>query len=113
MKCETVQDNLVLLIYGELADDARFQMEKHLEGCSECTAEWQGLRQFHADASALPAIEPTPNLLAASRMRLQEALDKQAEQFVKQSGPQAMDAHYEHAFRLLQSTSARRLSGLT
>jgi hypothetical protein len=47
------------------------------------------------------------------RMRLQEALDKQAEQFVKQPGPQTMDAHYEHAFRLLQSTAARRAFDLT
>ena len=54
MKCETVQDNLVLLIYGELADDARFLTEKHLEGCSECSQEWQDLRQFHANAGALP-----------------------------------------------------------
>jgi len=75
MKCETVLDNLVLLVYGELADDMRFQVEKHLEGCSDCTQEWQDLRRFHADAGALPALEPTPNLLAASRMRLHDALD--------------------------------------
>ena len=75
MKCETVQENLVLLIYGELADDARFQIENHLQDCSECTREWQAVRQFHAQASSLPALEPTPNLLAASRLRLHEALD--------------------------------------
>lgn len=75
MKCETVQENLVLLMYGELADDARFQTEKHLEGCSECSQEWQDLRQFHANAGALPTLEPTPNLLTASRMRLHEALE--------------------------------------
>src|SRR5438270_2231927 len=75
MKCETVQDNLVLLIYGELADDARFLTEKHLEGCSECSQEWQDLRQFHANAGALPTLEPTPNLLTASRMRLHDALE--------------------------------------
>ena len=75
MKCETVQENLVLLVYGELADDSRFQMQKHLDDCAECAAELKSLREFHDDANALPPLEPTPNLLAASRIRLHEALE--------------------------------------
>jgi hypothetical protein len=46
------------------------------------------------------------------RMRLQEALDQQAERLAKQPGPQTMDSHYERAFRLLQSTAARRAFNL-
>lgn len=75
MKCANVQDSLVLLLYGELPDDSRFQVQKHLEDCAECTHEWQDLRQFHSEANVLPALEPTPNLLASSRMRLHDALD--------------------------------------
>jgi hypothetical protein len=32
-------------------------------------------RKFHATLSEMPAVEPAPNLLASSRMRLQEALE--------------------------------------
>jgi len=75
MKCENVQENLVLLVYGELPDDARFQMQKHLDDCADCTQELEDLRQFHSEANALPALEPTPNLLTASRIKLHEALE--------------------------------------
>ncbi|HEV2113672.1 MAG TPA: zf-HC2 domain-containing protein [Terriglobales bacterium] len=75
MKCANVQDSLVLLLYGELPDDSRFQVQKHLDDCAECAQEWQDLRQFHTDANAVPALDPTPNLLASSRMRLHDALD--------------------------------------
>ena len=46
------------------------------------------------------------------RMQLQAALDRQAEQFVNQPGPQALDSHYERAFRLLQAPAARQAFNL-
>ena len=75
MKCEWVQENILLYIYNELADDARYELEQHLSRCSECAAELKTARVFHATLSKRPVAEPTPNLLAASRMRLQEALE--------------------------------------
>jgi hypothetical protein len=75
MKCEWVQENIVLYVYNELADDARYELEQHLARCPECAAELKGARAFHATVSNRPVLEPTPNLLAASRMRLQEALE--------------------------------------
>jgi anti-sigma factor RsiW len=75
MKCEWVQDNILLYIYNELADDARYELEQHLGRCPECAAELKSARAFHATLSKLPLQEPTPNLLAASRMRLQEGLE--------------------------------------
>jgi hypothetical protein len=75
MKCEWVRENILLHIYGELADDARFELEQHLSRCGDCAAELKAARKFHSQLSDFPVEEPTPNLLAASRMRLQEALE--------------------------------------
>ncbi len=75
MKCEWVQDNVLLYVYNELADDARYELEQHLARCPDCTAELKTTRKFHAVLSELPVEEPSPNLMAASRMRLQEALE--------------------------------------
>lgn len=75
MKCEWVRENIVLFVYNELADDARFELEQHLARCPECTAELKALRKFHVALSSFPVEEPSPNLVAAARMRLQEALE--------------------------------------
>ena len=75
MKCEWVRENIVLHVYGELADDARHELEQHVVRCADCEAELKSEQEFHALLSQDRAAEPTPNLLAASRMRLQEALE--------------------------------------
>src|ERR671930_60055 len=75
MKGEWVQENILLYIYNELADDARYELEQHLGRCVDCAAELKAARALHATLSKLPVEEPTPNLLASSRMRLQETLE--------------------------------------
>jgi hypothetical protein len=75
MNCEWVRTNVTLYVYDELADDARYELEQHVERCGECAAELNELRQFKTTMSAIPVPEPSPNLLVASRMRLQEALE--------------------------------------
>ncbi len=75
MKCEWVQENILLYIYNELQDDARYELEQHLARCTDCAVELKASRQFHATISRLPVEEPSPNLLTASRMRLQESLE--------------------------------------
>ncbi len=75
MKCEWVRENITLHVYGELADDARHELEQHIERCTDCAAELKAEQEFHDLLSQERAVEPTPNLLAASRMRLQEALE--------------------------------------
>src|ERR1700719_2713706 len=75
MKCEWVRENITLHVYGELADDARHELEQHVARCADCAAELKAEQDFHALLSREVASEPTPNLLAASRMRLQEALE--------------------------------------
>src|SRR5713101_3761625 len=75
MKCEWVRENITLHVYGELADDARHELEQHIARCADCAAELKAEREFHATLSQIPSVEPSPNLLTASRMRLQEGLE--------------------------------------
>jgi hypothetical protein len=75
MKCEWVRENITLHVYGELADDARHELEQHVARCADCGAELKAEQDFHALLSQSHAEEPSPNLLAASRMKLQEALE--------------------------------------
>ena len=75
MKCDWVQQNIVFYVYNELEDDARYEVEQHLARCPECATELKATRKFHATLSQSQVAEPTPNFVAASRMRLQEALE--------------------------------------
>ena len=75
MKCEWVRENIVLHVYGELADDTRYELEQHVARCADCAAELKAEQDFYAALSQDRAADPTPNLLASSRMRLQEALE--------------------------------------
>ena len=76
MNCDWVKQNITLYIYDELPDDARHELEQHTERCAGCAAELKTSREFRGLMSeVLPASDPTPNLVAASRMRLSEALE--------------------------------------
>src|SRR5215472_6048907 len=76
MNCDYVKANAVSLVYEELADDLRFEMERHVERCAACAAEVGAIRHLQDVMSSTLRPEPTPNLLAASRIRLQEALEE-------------------------------------
>jgi hypothetical protein len=75
MKCEWVRENIVLHVYGELADDARHELEQHIARCADCALELKAEQNFHALLAQDRADDPTPNLLASSRMQLQETLE--------------------------------------
>src|SRR5207247_2061580 len=72
MNCDWVGKNIQLYIYNELADDARYELEQHVARCGECAKELKSARGLYSMLSRLPVQEPSPNLLAASRMKLQE-----------------------------------------
>jgi hypothetical protein len=76
MNCDWVQQNITLYLYGELADDARHELEQHVARCQVCAAELADQREFQAQLNALPMEEPSASFLAAARMRLQEALEQ-------------------------------------
>ncbi|HVG26323.1 MAG TPA: HEAT repeat domain-containing protein [Acidobacteriaceae bacterium] len=75
MNCENAQENIVLAQYGELPDEQQFPLDYHLSGCEACRKEWDAMLALSEELARVPVVEPSPNLLAASRMRLDEALD--------------------------------------
>ena len=75
MNCEWVKENVILYVYDELADDSRIELEQHAEHCPACAGEITAARGFHQEMSARPQVELSPNFLAASRMKLSEALE--------------------------------------
>ena len=76
MQCEDWQGNIVLAQYGELPDVLQLPLERHLNTCEHCRREWNAHLALNERLAADPVLEPSPNLLAASRMRLDEALDE-------------------------------------
>jgi hypothetical protein len=75
MNCDWTRDNVVLYIYEELPDDAKFEFERHIQHCIGCRRELESAREFKENMAAFPVQEISPNLLAANRMELQEALE--------------------------------------
>jgi hypothetical protein len=65
----------VTAAYGELSDEHTHELERHMAGCGECHREQEELLALKLLASAHPVREPGANLVARSRMRLEEALD--------------------------------------
>ena len=75
MNCEVAHERIVLAAYGELADDQVHELDRHLITCNECREEREQLLALKTLASVHPVLEPNANLIARSRMRLEEALD--------------------------------------
>jgi putative zinc finger protein/HEAT repeat protein len=75
MNCDWIKENVSLYLYQELSDGDRHEFEQHAERCPKCAALVAEERRFQDAMSLVPVEEPSPNLLAAARMRLQEALE--------------------------------------
>jgi hypothetical protein len=75
MNCDWTKENVVLFIYGELADDAKFEYEQHVRHCLGCRRELEQALEFKDSMAAAPVKEVSPSFLAANRMQLQEALE--------------------------------------
>ncbi len=75
MNCEGARDSIILAVYGELPDRDAIGLEQHLTTCEECLQEFETLRKMDELTALYPLADPDPNLLAQSRMRLDEALD--------------------------------------
>ena len=75
MNCEGARDNIILAAYGELPDEDAVGLEQHLAACAACLEELNTIRGLDRAFALYPVVEPDPNLVAQSRMRLDEALD--------------------------------------
>lgn len=76
MNCEVAQQNVILAVYGELPDELSGALERHLTECEECRREIEALQRLDEQLALYPVAEPSPNLLAQSRVQLDEALDQ-------------------------------------
>lgn len=75
MNCEAVRQQLVLQSYGELGAEQQTELDLHLDSCTACEAEAEAMQMFAELMADEKVAEVSPNLLAASRMKLDEALD--------------------------------------
>ena len=75
MNCEVAHERIVTSAYGELPDEQAHELERHMIGCPNCRKEREQLQALRVVMDASPVIEPSPNLIARSRLRLEEALD--------------------------------------
>jgi alpha-D-ribose 1-methylphosphonate 5-triphosphate synthase subunit PhnG len=75
MNCELAHERIVLAAYGELPDEQGHELDRHLAACTECSQEREQLLALKTLATAYPVVEPDPNFIARSRMRLEESLD--------------------------------------
>ena len=75
MKCEQAQENIALAAWGELPDAMKMQLEQHLAECRACRDELEAVQGLVKAMSLTPTEEPSANMMARARMRLEEALD--------------------------------------
>ena len=75
MNCELAHERIVAAAYAELPDETIHELERHMTGCPDCETERRQLQALKVLADAYPVAEPDPNLVARSRIRLEEALD--------------------------------------
>jgi hypothetical protein len=75
MKCDHAQQLIVQYVYGELSDEDSHSLELHMAGCEFCRGELQAYQALRQTMSLAPVEEPSPNFLAQSRVRLDDALD--------------------------------------
>jgi len=75
MNCELAHERIVTAAYSELPDEQMHELERHMTGCPDCHSDREQLLAMKILANALPVVEPPANLVARSRLRLEEALD--------------------------------------
>ena len=75
MNCELAHERIVTAAYQELPDEQIHELDRHMAGCAECRSEREQVLALKVLADAHPVLEPAANLVARSRMRLEEALD--------------------------------------
>lgn len=77
MNCTTAQERIVLLAYDEeLLESESADLELHLRSCADCLKAFESTQKLHEIMMTEDVIEPSANLIAESRMRLDTQLDE-------------------------------------
>jgi hypothetical protein len=79
LSCDAAHEQITLLLYGELSDEACHRLEQHLAGCAGCRDELEVTRALSSAMAILPVREPSPNLVAQTRLKIDEALEQAPE----------------------------------
>jgi HEAT repeat protein/putative zinc finger protein len=75
MDCELARERIVTAAYNELSDEQAHELDRHIAGCHECGLEREHVLALKTLLTVNPVLEPSPNLVARARLRLEEALD--------------------------------------
>jgi hypothetical protein len=75
MTCEQAQESIALAVYGELPDEERHVLAQHLLTCEACRVEYDAVEGLRRAMTLHPLDEPSANMLAQARLKLDEALD--------------------------------------
>jgi len=74
MNHQHYKDQLQLMLYDELSTQDRQDLEKHIEGCKECQAEFEELKKFYSVLAQHTPAFVTDELLQEARHALRGAL---------------------------------------
>lgn len=77
MNCQEFEENLTLLIYGEVSEEVRTACETHAASCAKCRTALEQIQQLHTVLAERPRREPTPEFVVQCRQALEEALDRE------------------------------------
>jgi len=77
MNCQKLEENLPLLLYGDLSPQEQAACDEHLAGCATCRAAREKLEQLHRVLTQRPHMEVDPTLLTEARMALDTALERE------------------------------------
>jgi len=77
MTCQEIDQSLALYAYGELGSADCESVGEHLASCERCRQSLAELRSLQGLLAQNSAAGPPPDLLVRSRLRLEEALDRE------------------------------------
>ncbi len=77
MNCKEWEQAVWLYLYDELTDEHRRQCDAHLAGCEGCRNRLKKMGRLHSLLGEGSSPQLPPELLVASRMRLEDALDRE------------------------------------
>jgi len=77
MTCKEYQHQITLLLYDELAESVRFELEAHLNGCASCQGAYESEKAMHSVLAedAIRWDDIPSDLLVESRKALADQLD--------------------------------------
>jgi len=85
ISCAAAQEQLSMLLYGELSFDEEERVESHLDACAECRAALQREKALHAAMRTIE-VEPSPALLHQCRQDLHAQIAQEAAPTQKRTG---------------------------